>query len=180
MTDLADALRALVARWRAEAAKHEKHGDCYRKGEGWGLAECADDLDAILATVGGTAGNHYGASLTVAIEDSALVIRIGVQTLAHAVSYAEWANPWDEEAQDYIRTFAITDAVQFAEDVKRALLAEEEDGSSLLSDVLDTASEGAVDDGSEACEYEQRIPTGTTAASETWATMGAIPHRRPR
>jgi hypothetical protein len=38
----------LVEKWRKDAARHKKHGDCYRVGEGWGLEECADELDALL------------------------------------------------------------------------------------------------------------------------------------
>ena len=58
-------------------------------------------------------------SLEVKTEDGMLVIRIGVNTLAHVVSYADWANPYDDQQQDYFRTFAITDALAFAKDVKR-------------------------------------------------------------
>lgn len=113
--------------------------------------------------------NHYGKSLEVRIERGALVIRIGAAVLAHAVSYANWANPYDEERRDYFRTFAITDPLQFARDVQRAMLNEREDGSSLLSDFLDKTSENALDDGSEACEYEQSIRTGEFSPLETWA-----------
>lgn len=112
---------------------------------------------------------HYGRSLEVKCEHGALVIRIGVQTLAHAVTYSDWANPWDDAKQEYLRTFAITDAQAFAEEVAHAMLDEREDGSTPLSDFLDKMTEAAVDDGSMACEYEQRIPHGQTAASETWS-----------
>ena len=111
---------------------------------------------------------HYGKPLQVKVERDALVIRIGARTLAHAVAYSDWANRWDEGLQNYIRTFAITDARAFAADVKRAMLDEREDGSSPLSDFLDKMSEAAIDDGSEACEHDQRIEHGQTAASETW------------
>ncbi len=113
--------------------------------------------------------HHYGRPLTVTVENGQLVIAIGVRTLAHAVSYSDWANPWSDEHHDYIRTFAITDADAFAKDARRAMLNEREDGSSPLTDFLDKAAEAALEDGSEACEYEQHIPNGTTAASETWA-----------
>lgn len=114
-------------------------------------------------------GHHYGSPLTAEVIDGALRISIGVDVLAHAVSYADWANPFDEDKHDYIRTFAITNAEQFAKDVRCAMLAEREDGSSPLSDFLDKATEAAVDDGSEACEYEQSILHGENAACETWA-----------
>lgn len=112
---------------------------------------------------------HYGRPLEIAIERDALVIRIGVQTLAHAVSYADWANRWSYDGNDYIRTFAITNEREFAKDVRRMMLDEREDGSSLLSDFLDKATAAAVDDGSEACDYEQRIKHGETSPAEKWA-----------
>lgn len=122
-------------------------------------------------------GNHYGDLLHVSVEDGRLVISIGVQTLAHAVRYADWANPYDEDLNDYIRTFAITDVTMFAKDALRAMLDEREDGSSPLSDFLDKMTEAAVDDGSEACEFEQVIKHGESAKCETWTV--AEPEPRP-
>ncbi len=110
------------------------------------------------------------ASLTVAVEDGQLLIRIGVNTLAHSATYAEFANPWDLEKHQYIRTFAIANASGFAADVCRALLDEREDGSTLLTELLDKAMEAAVDDGSEHCEYDQSIEPGEVATCETWST----------
>ncbi len=107
--------------------------------------------------------------LNVSIVDGELRISIGIHTLAHAVTYSDWANPYDEEKHDYLRTFAIVDAAQFAKDVRRALLQEREDGSSLLTDMLDKASNDAVDDGSEACECDQSIAHNQHAECETWA-----------
>jgi hypothetical protein len=111
--------------------------------------------------------HHYGRPLEVKIEHGALVIRIGALTLAHAVAYAYWANPYDKESGDYVRTFAITSAATFAEDVRRAMLDEREDGSSSLSNFIDKMSEAAIDDGSEAVEYDQCILCGTLAPIET-------------
>lgn len=120
-----------------------------------------------------TGEHHYGQPLSVSVEDGQLRIIIGVNVLAYAVSYSDWACKWrdgqGDDSGDYFRDFAITDAKLFAEDVARAMLNEEEDGSSPLSNFLDKATEAAVDDGSMACEYELSIPHGTTAPSETWA-----------
>lgn len=115
-----------------------------------------------------TNGTHYGHPLEVKIERGALVIRIGIQTLAHAVTYSEWANQYEDESGDYFRTFAITDAAEFAKDVTHAMLHEREDGSTPLSDFLDKMTQAAVEDGSTACE-DARLKHGETAASETWA-----------
>lgn len=118
---------------------------------------------------------HYGRPLEVKIERDALVIRIGVQTLAHAVSYADWANPFDEQADDYIRTFAIEDERQFAKDVIHEMLREREDGSTPLSDFLDKMSEAAVNDGSLGLhEDEQHIKHGEHAPCERWAKQEGV------
>lgn len=90
-------------------------------------------------------------------------------TLAFAVRFADWSNPYDEQAHDYIRTFAITDPAGFAVDVCLALNDEREDGSTILTDLLDKATEAALDDGSEHAEYEQRIPHGQASPLEIWS-----------
>lgn len=115
-------------------------------------------------------GRYYGQELKATIEHGRLVIAIGVQTLAHATAYADWANPFDEDADDYIRTFAIEDASQFAEDVVSAMLDEREDGSTPLSDFIDKMAEAAINDGSLGLhEDDQKIKHGTFAPCETWA-----------
>ncbi len=117
--------------------------------------------------------HHYGEPLSVRVVDGELRISIGVDVLAHAVSYSDWANPWDDEQQDNIRTFAIADAPQFAKDVVSAMQREEEDGSSPLSDFLDAMSEAAVNDGSLGLHDEDvAIEHGKTHAVETWASDG--------
>ena len=118
--------------------------------------------------------HHYGCPLEVKIERDALVIRVGVQTLAHAATYADWAYECEEGElhNEYIRRFAIANPWEFARDVMHAMLREAEDGSSPLSDFIDEASKAAVDDGSLGCEYDQRIEHGKTSDWETWAQSG--------
>ena len=113
--------------------------------------------------------HYYGNPLSVKVKNGELRISIGVNTLAHAVTYADWANPYDEQTGDYIRTFAIADAETFAKDVALAMQREKEDGSTPLSYFLDKMTEAALDDGSVACEYDQRIKHGQTAPIETRA-----------
>lgn len=119
--------------------------------------------------------HHYGRPLEVKIERDALVIRIGVQTLAHAVTYADWANPYDEATGDYFRSFAIIDAPQFARDVLHAMLHEREDGSTPLSDFIDKMSQAAIDEGSLGLheDFDHRIKHGETSPLETWAEGSA-------
>lgn len=114
-------------------------------------------------------GNHYENGLEARLERGALVIRIGVQTLAHAVCYSDWANPYDEATGDHIREFAITDARQFAADVVSAMLSEREDGSTPLSDFLDGMSQDAVNGGSLGLDEDyHRIKQGEKSPLETW------------
>jgi len=113
--------------------------------------------------------NHYGKPLEVKVEHDALVIRIGVQTLAHAVSYSDWANEFDDERDDYIRTFAILDERELAKDVGHAMCREREDGSTPLSDFLDQMTQAAIEDGSTSCD-DAVIKHGEHDPREKWAT----------
>lgn len=116
------------------------------------------------------AGNFYGRPLSARVERGRLVIEIGAHVLAHASAYSDWANPFDEQRDDYIRTFAIEDPDQFAKDVVGAMLSEREDGSTPLSDFLDKMMLAAIEDGSTGLhEDEQVIKHGTFAECETWA-----------
>lgn len=120
------------------------------------------------------AGRYYGEPLKADVKAGRLVISIGVQTLAHAVAYAEWANRFDGARNDYFRTFAIEDEQEFANDVARAITAEREDGSSLLTDLLDKAAEEAINDGSLGlADGEFAIQTGEFDPVEKWAAPAA-------
>jgi hypothetical protein len=111
----------------------------------------------------------YDKPLDVTIERDALVIRIGIGVLAHAVTYSNWANRWNEDEDEYIREFAIEDAHQFAKDVGNMMEREEEDGSSLLTNFIDKASEEAVNDGSLGLsEGDHKIKHGEKSPLETW------------
>lgn len=71
---------------------------------------------------------------------------------------------------DYLRDFAIVDPDVFAKEVVRAMTAEEEDGSSMLSDFFDTAMEDAVNDGADGIDdANPSIRSGTFSPLETWA-----------
>lgn len=109
--------------------------------------------------------------LNVWVVDGRLEISIGVDVLAHAAACSSWATPYDAKALDYIRTFAISDARLFAREVARAMRDEREDGSSLLTDIIDKAARAAVDDGAEGLHDEDvHLPAGSFAACESWAT----------
>lgn len=91
--------------------------------------------------------HHYGSPLTVKLERGAVVIRIGAETLAHALKFADWAIRYDEVRDDYLQPYRVTDPTELAKDVIHAMLREEEDGSTPLSDFLDKMTEAAIDDG---------------------------------
>ena len=87
-----------------------------------------------------------GQPLFVGVEDGQLVIRIGVDTLAYAFEVGEENNPYDDEAMDFVRSWKVTDKLKFAKGVANHLCDEEEDGSTPLTDILDKAYIGAVED----------------------------------
>ena len=113
--------------------------------------------------------------LSVKVERGKLVIEIGVRTLAHCVSFSDWANPYDEQRRDYFRTFAIVDPEQFVSDVAHEMQREEEDGSSPVTTFLDKMMEEAINEGSMGiAEEEQHIKYGACSPLETWAEPAAV------
>lgn len=119
--------------------------------------------------------HYYGRPLGVAVRDGRLMIQIGIDVLAYAIAYSDWANPFDEARNDYIRTFAIVDPEQFAKDVQHAMLREREDGSTPLSDFIDQAAQDAISDGSLGLhEDEQVIKHGEFSPFETWAAAQSV------
>lgn len=108
--------------------------------------------------------------LTVEVKDGELVVRIGIHALAHSALWSGWANPYEFEGGEYVRKFAIADPLEFAHDVRRALVDEAEDGSSLISYVLGKAMEHAVNDGSLGLhDADVRVLHGQVHACEAWA-----------
>jgi len=90
--------------------------------------------------------------LKVKVSDVTLEIKIGNSTNAFAFEESDWNNPWIVEKQTWIRQFKVTDPIEFAQDIKRAMLDEREDGSTPLSDFLDKMAIAAVEDGSTGVE----------------------------
>lgn len=86
--------------------------------------------------------------LNAAVECDQLVIRIGLNTLAHAAEHCPLFYH-EEKHMGAIGPYCkVTDKTELAADVIRALFREKEDGSSRISDLLDEAFEWAADDGS--------------------------------
>lgn len=86
------------------------------------------------------------APLKVGVEGDELVIRIGIGTLAYCFETGEENQPFDEKANDFRRSFKVTDPHKFAKGVGVALQDEEEDGSTPLTKIMDEAFIRAVED----------------------------------
>jgi len=102
------------------------------------------------------------------VTNGVLRIEIGVNTLAECIAVGNAFHKCDNSAKQYIRDFAIIDAVQFARDIARELEAEKEDGSSPLSMLFDQAAQSAIDDGSLGVEFDQQIEFEKKSPKETW------------
>ena len=88
--------------------------------------------------------------LSCKLEGDELVIRIGIDTLAWAAQ-SEGREPfwtYDWEKADFVQRWKVIDNLEWAKDVVREITREEEDGSSPLTNLLDKASEDALDQGS--------------------------------
>ena len=84
--------------------------------------------------------------LKVKIEGKQLVMRIGIDTLAFWIEHCP--RFYDDETNPDPPFCKVTDKMEAAKDVLRALCSEREDGSGPLSDFLDDAIVAASEDGS--------------------------------
>lgn len=86
------------------------------------------------------------------VKDGALRFEIGVEVLKFAAErHPEFWDGWSGEDTPNI---IVTNARAFAREVERALNREEEDGSTLLSKMIDLAIVDAVGDGCEGVDHE--------------------------
>ena len=86
--------------------------------------------------------------LIAAVEGDQLVIRIGIGTLAFAAEHCSYFYDDDKHAVSGPPYIKIANKQELATDIVRALQSEAEDGSSPLTELLDTAIADAHDDGS--------------------------------
>lgn len=86
--------------------------------------------------------------LTCKIDHGRLVISIGIDVLALATECREPFSVYDPNKGDWRTAWKVTDALEFAKDVHHELMDEAEDGSSLVTEILDKAMEQALDQGS--------------------------------
>lgn len=99
-----------------------------------------------------------GQPLQVGVEGDELVIRIGVDTLAYAFEVGDVNNPFNEAADDFVRSWQVVDKYKFAKGVANRLCDEREDGSTPITDILDEAYIRAVEDDM-GVEEDQRLVT---------------------
>jgi len=90
---------------------------------------------------------HHEKPLSVDVENRVLTISIGIETLAFAFEQTEENNPFDGGTNDFKKLYRVTKKQEFADDVRRALCDEREDGSTILTNLLDKACWNAVEDG---------------------------------
>jgi len=85
------------------------------------------------------------------IKDGAIDMGVGLNVLA----FAAWNHPgfWDGESGTDVPNIKVIDLDRFAKEVMVEINREREDGSTLLTDMLDKAIEQAVGNGSEAVDY---------------------------
>lgn len=94
--------------------------------------------------------------LRVRVVSSRLVISIGVETLAHAIETSpdDRLSPHNDETREF-EHHTVTDPVMFAQEMVRALTAEEEDGTTVVYRLLDDAANNAIDNGAVSVERPQ-------------------------
>ena len=91
--------------------------------------------------------------LEVKIEDETLVIRIGFDALKIACEYNPLFSSYPENYEPPYKE--VVDVNELAHDVKRALLDEEEDGTTPLHTLFDNAFVEAYEQGSAAFKEEE-------------------------
>jgi hypothetical protein len=99
-----------------------------------------------------------GRSLTVHVEGEELVIRIGVDTLAFCFETGEENQPFDDKANDFRRSWKVTNKYKFAKGVGTAICDEDEVGNTPLTTMLDEAFIKAVES-DEGVDEDGRIVT---------------------
>ena len=87
--------------------------------------------------------------LSVKVTEHSLTISLDLGTMKWAAEHMDENNPYNESTGRFEQAWRITDKVQFAKDVRIALLDEAEDGSTPVTRILDAAFLAAIGNGSE-------------------------------
>ena len=98
--------------------------------------------------------------LVASLEDHQIVIRIGINTLAYCFDISTANNPYVDAKDAFIQSFKVIKQIEFANDVVSEMMSEGEDGSSMLTDLIETACDRAVDNGSGGVDESGRVTEG--------------------
>ena len=98
--------------------------------------------------------------LSIELRGRELVIRVGVGTLAWAFEHDTENNQWDDEKNNFIQGWKVSDQKEFAKDVKHEALREEEDGTTPLILFFDQLCRAAADQGSLGIEESGEVTEG--------------------
>jgi len=93
--------------------------------------------------------------LEVKIENEELVIRLGISALCTAVRQCSIIDSAVMDADGDEGAVEITDEMVFAQAILEALEREEEDGSTPVHQMLDSAAEYAIEQGCEGIEFHE-------------------------
>jgi hypothetical protein len=90
--------------------------------------------------------------LRIAVEGDELVIRIGVDTLKTAAEGSEHFDYYSVHDNRYGLRWRVNDSDLWARDVAREIVDEGENGSTLVTRMLDTAFQWTLENGSDAVD----------------------------
>lgn len=91
--------------------------------------------------------NQKEQQLAVAVEGDRMMISIGVDLLVHAVTHGPYFQGFDDEE------CVVTDKKVFVQSIAKALLFEEEDGTTPLHRAFDEAAESVCENGEPGIEF---------------------------
>lgn len=103
------------------------------------------------------------APLKVAVVDGELVIRVTVSLLAHAVKHDPELQIYDDDLGEFFGP-EVTDEVKWATEICRALCSEDEDGTTLVHQMLDKAAIEAFEMGAEGIDTADDLRDRARAA----------------
>lgn len=92
--------------------------------------------------------------LEIKIHKNVLSISVGIKTLAYIVEFNPRLERYDEESGD-TNSPKVTDHDAFAKEVLSALKDEEEDGTTIVHEMLDKAVNMAIENGAEGIEIPE-------------------------
>lgn len=93
--------------------------------------------------------------LEVKIEDEELIIRIGISTLAGAIRLSPYIDGIVMDHDGDENVVDITDEAVFADAIREAMQIEEEDGTTPIHRMFDSAAEWAIEQGCEGIEIRE-------------------------